>query len=259
MTQKTTKRLAPEQEVSQNLIWGVHPVLELLRTQPRTIHSIQILQGKGGSKLQSVIDLARTNGVKVKFVSRLRHPDNIKMNHQGVTAHVMPHATLTDEEFLGSLTGKENPLILALDSIQDPHNLGAIIRTAVAAGVDGLVLPKDRSAPLSGTVVKISAGALPYLSICLTTNLVRMLQKLKEKDIWICSSLKDSGQTIYSADLSVPLCLVIGSEEKGIRPLVRKQCDLEVSIPMSESIDSLNASVAAAVILFEIQRQRAQN
>lgn len=257
MSRNTTGKRSPKQEASQNLVWGVHPILELLSTQPRTIHSIQILQGKGGIKLQSIIDLARTNGVKVKFVSRLRHPDNVKMNHQGVTAHVMPHATLTDEEFLESLTGKENPLILALDSIQDPHNLGAIIRTAVAAGVDGLVLPKDRSAPLTGTVVKISAGALPHLPICLTTNLVRMLQKLKEKNIWICSTLKDSGQTIYTADLSLPLCLVIGSEEKGIRPLVRKQCELEVSIPMNESIDSLNASVAAAVILFEIQRQRA--
>ncbi len=256
MSKKTPKRLAPEQEVSQNLIWGIHPVLELLRSQPRTIHSIQILQGKGGSKLQSVIDLARTNGVKVKFVSRLRHPDNLKMNHQGVTAHVMPHSTLTDEEFLAHIASTDMPIIIALDSIQDPHNLGAIIRTAVAAGVDGLILPKDRSAPLSGTVSKISAGALPHLPICLTTNLVRMLQKLQAMNIWICSTLKDSAQTIYTTDFLLPLCLVIGSEEKGVRPLVKKQCDMEVSIPMNGRIDSLNASVAAAVILFEIRRQR---
>jgi 23S rRNA (guanosine2251-2'-O)-methyltransferase len=178
------------------------------------------------------------------------------MNHQGVTAHVMPHSTLTDEEFLAHIASTDMPIIIALDSIQDPHNLGAIIRTAVAAGVDGLILPKDRSAPLTGTVSKISAGALPHLPICLTTNLVRMLQKLQAMNIWICSTLKDSAQTIYTTDFLLPLCLVIGSEEKGVRPLVKKQCDMEVSIPMNGRIDSLNASVAAAVILFEIRRQR---
>lgn len=246
------------QESSQNIVWGIHPILELLQSQPRTIQGISILQGKGGSKLQTIIDLARSHSVKVKFVSKIRHPENIKITHQGIIAQVMPHTTLTDDEFLAGPAGTDTPLILALDSIQDPHNLGAIIRTAVAAGADGLILPKDRSAPLSGTVSKISAGALPHLPICLTTNLVRMLQKLKEKNIWICSTLKDSGQTIYATDFSLPLCLVIGSEEKGVRPLVRKQCDLEVSIPMSGSIDSLNASVAAAVVLFEIRRQRAQ-
>ncbi len=240
-------------------MWGIHPILELLRSQPRTIQSISILQGKGSTKLQAIIDLARSHDVKVKFVSKIRQPEDMHMNHQGVIAQVMPHATLTDEEFMEMLAEKDTPLILALDSIQDPHNLGAIIRTAVAAGADGLILPKDRSAPLSGTVLKISAGALPHLPVCLTTNLVRMLQKLKEKNIWICSTLKGSGQTIYSTDLTLPLCLVIGSEEKGIRPLVRKQSDLEVSIPMTGIMDSLNASVAAAVVLFEIQRQRTQS
>lgn len=256
MAKSPQKKFNSSHETLSSLVWGVHPILELLRSKPRTVHSIHILQGKGGSKLQSVIDLARENGIKIKFVSRFKTPETNKINHQGVIANVMPQATIPEEDFLTTITSKKSPLILALDSIQDPHNLGAIIRTAVAAEADGLILPKDRSAPLTGTVLKISAGALPHLPICLTTNLVRMLQKLKEKNIWVCSTLKDAQQSIYEADFTIPLCLVIGSEEKGVRPLVQKQCDIEVTVPMNSAIDSLNASVAAAVVLFEIKRQR---
>ncbi len=146
--------------------------------------------------------------------------------------------------------------MLALDHVQDPHNLGAIIRSASAAGVHALILPKDRSAPLSGTVAKIAAGAMEYLPICQTTNLVRTLQKLKDHSVWIYGTIKEGGTSVYQTDFAGSVCLVIGSEQKGIRPLVQEQCDFRTTIPMQGKLESLNASVAAAVVMFEIVRQK---
>lgn len=175
---------------------------------------------------------------------------------QGVYARIIL-PTLPLEKLLDKLEKTEGPpLLLALDSIQDPHNLGAIIRSAVAAGVNGILLTKDRSAPITGTVIKISAGAAFHIDICRVTNLVNSFKLLKEHGIWIFGTTKDASQSIYDADLSVPACLVIGSEGKGLRPLVAQQCDLTISIPMQSSLDSLNASVAAGIFLFEIARQR---
>jgi 23S rRNA (guanosine2251-2'-O)-methyltransferase len=238
------------------LVWGIHPVYELLAARPRSIHEILIEKGKTSRKLQAIIDLARTEQVKVKFTPQFRIAGSRQMNHQGVIARIMPFETMSEEDFLHLLSSDKKPFVLALDSIQDPHNLGAIIRTASAAGVSGLVVPKDRSAPLSGTVAKISAGALTHLPVCQSTNLVRMLQKLKELGIWIYGAVKEGGVSIYRSDFAGPLCLVIGGEEKGIRPLVQEQCDFKVTIPMQRELDSLNASVAAGIMLFEIVRQK---
>ena len=240
----------------ENIIWGVHPVHELLVTRPRTVHEILIQKTKSGKKLQAIIDLARKEHVKVKFSSQFRLAGSRQINHQGVIAKVMPFETLKEESFFSLLSQIDEPFLLALDSIQDPHNLGAIIRSASAAGVSGIILPKDRCAPLSGTVAKISAGALAHVPICQTTNIVRMLQKLKEKGVWVYGTIKEGGKTIFQTDFSGPVCLVIGSEEKGVRPLVKEQCDFRVTIPMQGELDSLNASVAAGVILFEIVRQK---
>ena len=238
------------------LVWGIHPVYELLAARPRSIHEILIEKGKTSRKLQEIIDLARAEQVKVKFTPQFRIAGSRQMNHQGVIARIMPFETLPEEAFLALLSQSKTPFVLALDSIQDPHNLGAIIRSASAAGVTGLIVPKDRSAPLSGTVAKISAGALTHLPVCQSTNFVRMLQKLKEQGIWIYGTIKEGGVAIYQTDFAGPLCLVIGGEEKGIRPLVQEQCDFKVTIPMQREIDSLNASVAAGIIMFEIVRQK---
>ncbi|RJX29506.1 MAG: 23S rRNA (guanosine(2251)-2'-O)-methyltransferase RlmB [Desulfurivibrio sp.] len=238
------------------LVWGIHPVYEMLAARPRAIHEILIEKGKTGRKLQDIIELARRQQVKVKFTPQLRLAGSRQMNHQGVIARIMPFATMAEEEFLSLLAQAGTPFVLALDSIQDPHNLGAIIRSASAAGVTGLIVPKDRSAPLSGTVAKISAGALAHLPVCQSTNLVRMLQRLKEQGVWIYGTIKEGGVSIYQTDFSGPLCLVIGGEGKGIRPLVQEQCDFKVTIPMQREMDSLNASVAAGIIMFEIVRQK---
>ncbi len=242
---------------NDNLVWGTHPVHELLQTRPRSIQEILIQKNKTGKTLQAIIELARKEQVKIKFSDELRVAGGKRMNHQGVIARVMAHETLNDRAFFNLLSSTETPFVLALDSIQDPHNLGAIIRSAAAAGATGIIIPKDRSASLSGTVAKISAGALAHIPVCQTTNFVRMLQKLKEMGIWIFGTIKEGGNSLYKTDFSGPLCLVIGGEEKGLRPLVKEQCDFRVTIPMQGKLDSLNASVAAGILLFEIIRQKA--
>jgi 23S rRNA (guanosine2251-2'-O)-methyltransferase len=146
--------------------------------------------------------------------------------------------------------------LVVCDSLQDPHNLGAIIRSALAAGAAGAVVTRERSAPLGGTAAKASAGAMAHLPLCQVTNLVSALKDLKKAGFWIFGAVKeDEARSLYDTDLTVPCCLVVGSEGKGLRPLVRRECDLLVSIPMRTSLDSLNSSVAAAVILFEALRQ----
>ncbi len=257
MRKDSQKKSRDSAETAQdNLVWGIHPVHELLSVRPRSVHEVQIQQTKGGKKLQAIIDLARQQKVKVKFTEQFRVPGSNQINHQGVIARVMEHETLTEATFFALIEKTDTPFLLALDSIQDPHNLGAIIRSASAAGVHGLILPKDRCAPISGTVAKIAAGALEHLPICQTTNLVRTLQKLKETGVWIYGTIKEGGSSIYETDFNGPVCLVIGSEQKGIRPLVKEQCDFRTTIPMQGELDSLNASVAAAVIMFEIVRQK---
>lgn len=239
-----------------DIIWGIHPVLETLRKNPRLIREIIIEKSKKGGKIQEIIELAKGSNCKIRFTDHLKIPNQKQqINHQGIMARTKPFSTLSLDELL-SRCPDTNPTLLALDSIQDPHNLGAIIRTASAAGVTGIIVTKDRTAPLSGTAAKTAAGALAHIDICLVTNLSDTLKKLKDKGFWIYGGAGDADRTIYRTEFSGPICVVIGSEGKGIRSLVKKHCDFLVSIPMQSSLDSLNASVAAGVVLFEIARQR---
>jgi 23S rRNA (guanosine2251-2'-O)-methyltransferase len=259
----TKKTISRSHSKSEQLVWGIHPVLEALKACPQAIRDINVVKGKTGLRLEQILELAQENSIPVTMVSSKNKAGARKIDElpeheksQGISARIdLP--TLTLEGLLDKLKDVSGPpLLLALDSIQDPHNLGAIIRSAVAAGVNGLILPKDRSAPLTGTVIKISAGSAFHINICKVTNLVNSFQLLKKSGIWIFGTTKDASQPVYDADLTVPACLVIGSEGKGLRPLVAEQCDLHISIPMQSSLDSLNASVAAGIILFEIVRQR---
>lgn len=244
---------------SDFITWGIHPVTEILHQSPKTVAEIFILKGKKQTKIQDIIDLAKANGIRVKFEEDffIVSENDTKCNHQGVIAKTMAVATVDEKTFLASLEESETPpLLLALDSIQDPHNLGAILRSAAAAGVTGVIIPKDRSAPLSGTVQKIAAGALAHLQIILVTNLSAFLQMLTHYNVWNYGTVKDNATSIYQTDLTGPVCIVIGNEEKGLRPLVAKQCDFKITIPMQGDLDSLNASVAAGITLFEVVRQR---
>lgn len=241
------------------LFWGIHPVLEALRTSPGSIKEI-ILERKTGPRLEKITDLATKHNIALRHDRKIFQKDGLvgAERHQGVAARLsFPYVDLP-----GMLDGAAEdgnpPFILALDSIQDPQNLGAIIRSAVAAGCSNLILPKDRAAQITGAVAKTSAGAVFHTSICRVTNLVTAIDTLKEAGIWVFATSADGPLQIYQADFKVPVCLVIGNEEKGVRPLVKKHCDGLVSIPMSGELDSLNASVAAGVVLFEIARQRAR-
>lgn len=259
MAEKSSIPQGKRIQANENLVWGIHPVAALLEQSPRTINEIYIVKGRPNPKIQDIIDQCRSQGIKIRFEKSLSITGETggHVNHQGVAARTRATETLNEEEFLALLqNSKETPFLLALDSIQDPHNLGAILRSAAAAGVNGIILPKDRSAPLGGTTAKIAAGALAHLNICVVTNLATFLQKLQKENIWLYCTMKDDATSIFKTDLRGAVCLVIGNEEKGVRPLVAKQCDFKVTIPMQGSLDSLNASVAAGISLFEVVRQR---
>jgi len=244
-----------------DLLWGVHPVLEAMQHHPRRLSEILIQRGRAGTKYQEIIDLARAHSVRLRFVDadRLGVPGHCP--HQGVVARQAAIQLLALPDLLASAQDAAEaknslPRLLVLDSIQDPRNLGAILRSALAAGFTSVLLTRDRSAPLSGTVARTSAGAINQLQIGQVVNLAEALKEIREQGYWVFGAVLDPDAiSLYAADLRVPLCLVIGSEDKGIRPLVRKQCDQLITIPMEGDFDSLNVSVAAATIMFEAVRQ----
>lgn len=258
--QKSNK--PPKESISTETdqIWGINPVVEYIKTKPDQIKEIAVLKSKSNSRIQQIIDLARQNKIKLQFKDSLNLSNVGKnINHQGVVAKITAYPFVDLEELLSQTREKsQQPFFLALDSIQDPHNLGAIIRSASAAGVSGIIIPRDRSASVSGTAAKVSAGAIAHVTVCMVTNLANTLKRLKEENIWVVGSDIKS-DTFYEKDLTGPICLVIGSEGKGLRPLVKEHCDFMVSIPMQSPLDSLNASVAASILLFEVVRQRHQN
>lgn len=251
-----------EQNGSDELLWGINAVSEALAANPRGLNEVLVQRGKAGPRYQEIIDRARENNVRLKFVesNRLGVPPHVK--HQGVIARQAQAQLLSYEEMLAGLEiSGENPYprVLAVDSVQDPRNLGAILRSALAAGFRTVIITRERSVPLTGTVARTSAGAVSHLRICQVVNLTETLKDLKQKGFWVFGTVADpSALSLYDVDFSLPLCLVVGSEGKGIRPLVQKNCDQLVTIPMDGDFNSLNASVAAAVTMFEINRQQLQ-
>ena len=249
--------------LSEDLLWGVHPIYEALEQEPQRISEVFIVKDRRGGKREEIIEKARAAGIKMNFVSSLRltGEDAYQVRHQGVVAKMsqtslMPFDDLLDKFDRLVKTGK-NPGLIVLDTLQDPHNIGAIIRSAHASGMDGVLVTRERSAPIGGTAAKSAAGAMSHIDICQVTNLAQSLQALKEVGAWIFGAIKDAdAKSLYETDLVLPACIVVGSEGSGIRPLVRKQCDVLLSIPMEGKLDSLNSSVAAGVIMFEILRQR---
>ncbi len=263
---KSSSKKTPVRErrirFSEDLIWGIHPIYETLTETPQRIGEIILLKERKGGKWEDIIELARKSGIKLSFVAaiKLTGQNGTQVRHQGIIAKLNQADFLPFEELVKRFADRvqrgENPRLIACDSLQDPHNLGAIIRSAHASGASGVLLTRERSAPLGGTAAKASAGAVAHIDICQVTNLATSLQKLKDVGAWIFGAIKDAeAQSLYTTDLAIPSCIVVGSEGQGIRPLVRKQCDVLVSIPMVGTLDSLNSSVAAGVILFEALRQ----
>jgi 23S rRNA (guanosine2251-2'-O)-methyltransferase len=238
-------------------IWGRHPVLEALRAgRARTL--LVAAGRKPAPVLQEIVSVAREQGVPLREASPME-VDAVApgANTQGVAALVeTPHLDRMEDllALIRERTG--HAFVLVLDQVQDPHNLGALLRTAEAAGVHAAIVPDRRSAPLTGTVAKTSAGALSHLPILKVTNLVRALDELKQSGIWVIGLDAAARMSLFEADLSVPLALVIGGEGEGLRRLTRDHCDLLVRVPMHGSIASLNASVAGSIALYEGVRQR---
>ena len=249
----------PFAEVPDDLLWGINAVWEALQQNAGGISEIFIQVGKAGSRLQQIIDLAKERAIAVRFVdaNNMRVPRHCR--HQGVVARQTEARMFPLETLLETTSGEDRvgaPRLLVLDSIQDPHNLGSILRSALAAGFSRVIMTRERSVPVTGTVARTSAGAVAHIRLCQVVNLAETLKILKERGFWIFEAVAESeAASIYTTEFSGPICLVIGSEGKGIRPLVRKQCDVLVTIPMQASFNSLNASVAAAVIMFEISRR----
>lgn len=249
--------------MEEGLLWGTHPVYEALRQNPERISEVVLHRDRKGEKREEIIALAKEAGIKVSFVGliQLTGVEAGQARHQGVVARsrqaeLMDFDTLL-ARFREQVEQGERPRLIVLDSMQDPHNLGAIIRSAHAAGMNGVLITRERSAPLGGIAAKSSAGAMAHIDICQVVNLATALQKLKKAGAWIFGAVKDeAAQSLYATDFNLPACVVIGSEGQGIRPLVRQQCDVLISIPMEGLLDSLNASVAAGVIMFEMLRQR---
>ena len=232
------------------IIYGVHPVLEALRAG--TVRRIRVAE-RGGDRLREVFELAASTGVRVERVphdaiDRLAHG----VTHQGVVADVESDQAVG----LHDLADGSAPLIVVLDGIEDPHNLGAILRTADAAGVSGVVVQTRRSAMHAGTLAKTSAGALSHVRVAEVVNIARAIEELKELGVWSVGLAGDAGQTYDEIDLTGPIALVMGAEGPGLRRLVREKCDFLASIPMQGHVGSLNVSVAAGVALFEAVRQR---
>lgn len=248
--------------LTDDILFGIHPVVEALTEEPDRVVEVILLKDRHGTKLEEIIDLARRNKVKLTFVSALKIIGEGAANtrHQGVVAKISQTALLPFEDlvekFHNLVHQGKHPRLIICDSLQDPQNLGAIIRSAHASGMTGVVITRENSAPLGGTAAKASAGAISHIDIAQVTNLAAALQQLKKAGAWIFGTVKESdAQSLYQTDLRLPACFVVGSEGRGIRPLVRKQCDVLTSIPMIGTLDSLNSSVAAGVIMFEALRQ----
>ena len=256
----------------QDWIVGIHAVTELLKRNPQDVLELWLQQDRNDKRLDEVRALASELGLKTRQVGRdelEKHlggaprkggkPRNDRLPvHQGVIALCQWRDTTKDEAFLNKLLESldHSPLLLVLDEITDPHNLGACLRTADAAGVDAVIVPKDNSAPMNLTVRKVASGAAEKVHLVAVTNLSRTLSALQQRGIWIYGAAGEATQSLYEADLKGPLALVMGSEGKGMRRLTREHCDYLLSIPMAGAVSSLNVSVATGVCLFEVVRQR---
>jgi 23S rRNA (guanosine2251-2'-O)-methyltransferase len=237
-------------------IYGLIPVLEALKANRRPIEEIILAEGNRPARLTELLNFARQKKVLISYHKR-SYLDNLinGANHQGVIAIARSAASYTDLEDVLANAGK-NPLFVLLDNVEDPHNLGAIIRTSECAGASAVIIPAHHSVGLTETVVKSSAGATEYLPVVQVTNLVHTIDELKSKNIWVVGLEANTSTNYTNWDFQTPTAIVLGSEGKGIRRLVKEHCDSLISIPLLGKVTSLNVSVAAAIILYEVVRQK---
>ncbi|MEX1033306.1 MAG: 23S rRNA (guanosine(2251)-2'-O)-methyltransferase RlmB [Cellvibrionaceae bacterium] len=247
----------PKSKQKTETVYGMHPVQTLLKSAASRIQQLYLLKTRRDQRMTKLIALAEKQGVAYQFSSREQLDKLVDGNHQGVVAECSP-GEIYDERFLNQLLDglSEAPLLLILDGVTDPHNLGACLRTADAVGVHAVIAPKDNAASVNPTVRKVASGAaelLPYIPV---TNLARTMKSLQERGIWLVGTTGDTDKSLYDTDLKGPLGIVMGAEGEGMRRLTRESCDFLAHIPMLGGVSSLNVSVAVGVCLYEALRQR---
>jgi 23S rRNA (guanosine2251-2'-O)-methyltransferase len=243
---------------SENIVYGVNAVVEAVRAGRRPIDSITILETARPDRIKSLLELARLKRIPVHRVPRLTVGGEAR--HQGVIARIAAARYADAEQLLDGLEARvkssDPPLVVCLDGIEDPRNLGSILRTAECAGVHGLFVPERRATGLTDVVAKVAAGALEYVPVARVVNLVRLIEQMKARNIWVVGAAGDAKQLYTDWDWKLPSAIILGNEGRGLHRLVRENCDTLVRIPVAGHLDSLNVSVAAGVLLYEARRQR---
>jgi 23S rRNA (guanosine2251-2'-O)-methyltransferase len=241
-------------------IFGINPVLEALRSGRPLRRLLVAEQRKSDRDVQEILRLAKSSGVELRLSSReALNREAPQTVHQGVVAFASAREYVDLDALLAVPAQKgQTPLFLILDGVEDPRNLGAIVRTAEAAGVHGIIIPERRAAGLTDTVAKAAAGALEYVPVAKVVNIVNTIETLKKEGVWVVGAEADSDSVYWDADFVRPTAIVLGGEDRGVRRLVRERCDFLVSLPLMGKISSLNVSVAAGALLFEVLRQRRQ-
>ena len=242
--------------MNADLVFGIHAVEAFLQRAPQDVLELFVMKDRDDKRMQPIIQLARQNGVSVQFCNRRTLDDMVSGQHQGVVAKARLQSSGNEADLAAIVEQQAKPFILILDGVTDPHNLGAILRSADAAGVHAVVAPKDRSVKLTSVVRKVACGAAESVPFITVTNLARTLRELQDAGVWIVGTAGETETLVYDADLKGPLALVLGAEGEGLRRLTRETCDSLVKIPMFGTVSSLNVSVAAGICLFEAVRQR---
>lgn len=246
--------------MDENIIFGINPVLALLADPDRSVDSLTVLKGGHGKRLQEAVDLARQRGIRPRFVDR-QSLDRLTggLSHQGLSARAAIRRQPSFKQILPKFLAGKNSLLLLLDSVEDPRNLGAIIRSAEAFGVTAVIVPKDRSAALSASAAKTSAGAAERMDVVRITNLAHTITELKEADVRVVGLVGEEKRSIHEESFSGPTALVLGGEGKGLRHLTRERCDTLVSIPIIGGVGSLNVAVAGGIACYEVRRKQREN
>ena len=242
-----------------DIAFGIHAVDSLLRRAPQRILALFVQTDRNDKRIQSLLTLAKNQGVSVTRVPKSDLDTKVAERHQGVVAVIEPASSegnLSERDLVAYVSGVERPLVLVLDGVTDPHNLGACLRSADAAGVQVVVVPKDNSAELNATARKVASGAAEAIPLVRVTNLARTLNALKEAGLWVVGTTGEADTVLYDQDLTLPVVIVMGAEGPGMRRLTTDACDFLVKLPMAGDVSSLNVSVATGVCLFEAVRQR---
>ncbi|MBS9856779.1 23S rRNA (guanosine(2251)-2'-O)-methyltransferase RlmB [Vibrio sp. Vb2110] len=243
--------------MSNEFIYGIHAVKAVLEREPERFIEAYVLKGRQDDRLMPILNDLQVCGVSIQPMTRKTLDDKARgANHQGIIARVKPAKQLNENDIDDILAQHESPLLLVLDGVTDPHNLGACLRNADAAGAAAIIVPKDRSAPMNATVSKVACGAAEVVPLIRVTNLARTMRTLQEQGIWFVGTAGEATHDIYQAKLTGPLAIVMGAEGDGMRRLTRETCDDLIKIPMAGSVSSLNVSVASGICLFEAVRQR---